>query len=52
MKEMLSPNKLKAFFVRVTLDDHKRIKKAAKKAKLSVAEYMRRATITKMEGKV
>ena len=52
MKEILSPNKLKALIVRVTLDDHKRIKKAAQKAKLSVAEYMRRATITKMEGKV
>lgn len=48
MKEVLTPSKDRALYIRVDDDLHRKIKSAAKKAKLSMAEYVRRAAIAKI----
>lgn len=43
MKEIIEPSKRKLVVVRVTSNQHRKIRDAARGAKVSMSEYMRRA---------
>jgi len=51
MKEVLTPTKDTAIYIRVDKELHRKLKVAAKKARLSMAEFVRRGAVEKMGKK-